>query len=475
MNFRILFFLITVLFISSCVKTDFDQPPIIDTDPHLNANFSIKDLKALHAAGSFETVQEDKIIKAIVVADDRSGNYYRTIVVQDSTGGMEVKINGTGLFADYPVGRRVYIKTKGLTLSDYANNFQVGQGTYIGSNGPTDIRISGILPELASTIIIKGSLRQPVVPKIKKISELTSEDFNTLIQLDSVEFNSSEFGNLFADQDPNSSATSRLVEDCSGKTIELRTSKYADYSIDTVPKGRGNIIAICNVFGTKKQLLLRERTDLSFFGPRCGGNTGGEEVVEISFVRQLFSGTTTTAPANKKIRGIVISDKENSNITAKNIVLFQPGNAGIVVRFIDNNTYSLGDELEVIISNQEISEFNGLLQINNVPNENAKLISTGNSITPQTVTLSQLNSNFESYESTLVKVENVSLSKAGGTYSGSVTMNDGTATFVLYTATAATFANNSFPTSKVSVTGYAMQGGSAKTNEIAIRNLTDVQ
>lgn len=109
-----------------CVKTDIDEPPYNTNYPTYNANFSIKDLRALHTNGKFETINEDYLIKAVVVADDKSGNYYKTLVVQDSTGGMEVKINAVGLFNTFPVGRRVYLKLKGLTLGDYNGNFQIG-------------------------------------------------------------------------------------------------------------------------------------------------------------------------------------------------------------------------------------------------------------------------------------------------------------------------------------------------------------
>jgi hypothetical protein len=74
-----------------------------------------------------------------------------------------------------------------------------------------------------------------------------------------------------------------------------------------------------------------------------------------------------------------------------------------VIRFTENNTLKLGDEVEVAVGGFELSEFNGLLQINNVTLTNAKVLSSGKTISPAVVTLKEFTTNFEKYESTLVK------------------------------------------------------------------------
>jgi len=475
MQFKSILFLILILTLNACVKTEFDAPPINDNDPHINATFSISELKKLHAAGKFETINENKIIKAIVVANDRSGNYYKTIVVQDSTGGMEVKINDVGIFGTFPVGRRVYINTQGLTLSDYGNNFQVGSGTYIGTGGPTDIRLSGIQPDSVKFFLTPGAVNQTVIPAKRTINEIKPADYNTLIELDSVEFAQSEFGNTISDVVGTSTNTNRTIEDCNGQTIILRTSKYADFASDLIPEGRGNIIAIVSIFSSTKQLFLRERIDMAFKGPRCGSG-GNSTTLDIQALRDLFKGNTLTIPTDKKIKGIVISDKNSKNINSKNIVIQQPGSAGVLIRFSADNTFDLGDEIEVEVGGQELSEYGGLLQINGVPNINATKRSTGNTLTPQVITLAQANADFEKYESELVQIKNVTLSRSGdATYLGNVNMADGTGTMILYTAATATFAANNFPLTSVSLTGYLTQFGASQTKELSIRNLTDVK
>jgi len=469
-----LFFSLSMLaaFFNSCVNTDIDEPPYNTNYPVYHANFSIKDLRAMHTNGSFEKIEDDLLIKAVVVADDKSGNYYKTLVVQDSTGGMELKINATNLFNIYPVGRRIYIKLKGLTLGDYNGNFQIGGGTYKDGN---DDRLGGIEEPAIGDYILKGEFNVPVIPAHRTISQLNDEDINTLVEISNMEFAESDLGNPYSDVNASSTATNRTLKDCSNQTITLRSSKYANFATITAPQGNGTIVAVYTVFGTTKQLFLRDTSDVVFTGNRCGGGGTGGEQINISDMRALYQGATVTLPDDKKIKGIVISDKTYSNITSKNLVLWQQGNAGITIRFTENSPFNVGDEIEVGIGGQELSEFNGLLQLNNVPLTNVTRTGTGKTVTPSEVSVSALNANIEFYESQLVRIKKATLSRSNGsTYSGNVTVNDGTGTISMYTTSYATFANDPFPTGEVDIVAIAGQGGNQSENQINIRSTADI-
>lgn len=468
-----LFFSLSMLtvFFNSCVNTDIDEPPYNTNYPVYHANFSIRDLRAMHTNGNFEKIEDDLLIKAVVVADDKSGNYYKTLVVQDSTGGMELKINATNLFNIYPVGRRIYIKLNGLTLGDYNGNFQIGGGTY--KDGDQD-RLGGIEEPVLDQYILKGEFNVPVTPAVKTISDLGDADINTLVQINGVEVVDAELGNTYADAE-NKITANRTLKDCSNKTITLRSSGYANFAGIVMPQGNGTITAIYSVFGTTKQLFIRDSSDVTFTSNRCGGGGTGGEQINISDVRALYQGAMVTLPDDKKIKGIVISDKTYSNITNKNLVLWQPGNAGITIRFTENSPFNVGDEIEVGIGGQELSEFNGLLQLNNVPLTNVSRTGTGKTVTPSEVSVSALNANIEFYESQLIRIKKATLSKSNGsTYSGNVTVNDGTGTISMYTTSYATFANDAFPAGEVDIVAIAGQGGNQSENQINIRSTADI-
>lgn len=86
--------------VTSCRKDKIDEPPIDTVDPMLPTT-SIADLKALFVSGTPITVADDITISGIVVADDKSGNYYKTIIIDDGTAGLPVLIDRSGLYNDF--------------------------------------------------------------------------------------------------------------------------------------------------------------------------------------------------------------------------------------------------------------------------------------------------------------------------------------------------------------------------------------
>jgi hypothetical protein len=193
-------------------------------------------------------------------------------------------------------------------------------------------------------------------------------------------------------------------------------------------------------------------------------------LVSISTARGYYSGTTTNAPGGKKIKGIVISDRLNANTDPKNLAI-QDTTAGIVVRFSAAHSFNLGDEVEVDISGQEVTEYAGLLEVNNVPLANATVTGTG-TVSPRVATIAQINANFELWESTLVQVAGVTITGTAATYSGGKTITDATGNMTLYTRSAATFSGQNFPTNVVTVTGVLVPFNAAK--QICIRSTADV-
>ncbi len=457
-----------VVAFGGCVNLEFDAPPPEGEDVQLTPNATIADLRALHTIGQFEEVTQDWIIEAVVIADDRSGNFYRTIVVQDETGGIDLRINATELYNDYPVGRKLYIKPRGLWLGDYNGQYQLGGGTTIDANGNEVLAF--IEPVLLDDYLVKGPRDQPVTPRKRKITELTSADLSTLIQLDSVQFAETDAGQPFADA-VNRISVNRMVEDCDGNAIILRTSGYADFAAELTPEGNGSLTAVFSIYRDDLQLYIRDLNDVDMPGERCDTGTGtGGDRISLEEIRNLFNSGATAAPDGKYIRGVVISDRLNGNIHPQNLVL-QDGAFGVVVRFTEAHSFDLGEELEVDVSGLQLNEFNGLLQVNNVFLDRATSKGTGTLPAPRVATVAEILANAETWESTLVKVENATLS-GGAIFSGNRTLTDATGSIILYTRSAASFANEPLPTGTVNVTGILAQ---FNDYEITIRNLDDVE
>jgi len=466
------FYWISVVFIFgiflACVERDFDEPPVKERIIPFAANSSIAYIKSLYQPGKFVDISEDLTIIATVIADDRSGNFFKTLVVQDSTAGIEIKVNRTGLYATFPIGSRIGIKCKGLTLGDYAGLIQLGQGTYLdgGFN-----RLSGIEDVLSDQYLFPGPKGQFVTPVIKNIKSLTSFDLSTLIQLDDMEFDRSSVGSSFADIVGQQSVNHTLL-DCMDNSILLRTSGFADFAGLTIPELNGRVVGVLGKFNNDLQLFIRDTSDLDMINPLCnGGNPMGEDKT-ISEIRGVFSGVNTKVPSNYRMRGVVTSDRQTANINSRNIFI-QDSTAGILLRFSANHSFNLGDKLEVNLSGVELSEFNGLLQLNDVSNSAAKLISSANIWQPSVIKIGELLGEFEKWEGKLVQIRSAKLSKSSGSsYEGNVNVTDGTGTIPLFTSSAATFSGTSFPSDSVNITAIVSQ---FNTPQVLIRDVSDVE
>ncbi len=453
--------------LTSCKKT-FDQPAG-PSDPSLAPTHTIAQLKALHTAfGAFDVINTDIIISGVVVANDKSGNLYKELYIQDATGGINVLLDATGLYNSFPVGRKVFIKCNGLCISDYNRLVQIGVKATVGGV-PS---IQAIVSNLIDKYVVGGSLNNPVTPTVVTVNQLTTsmQDVNlgTLVQLNNYEFIPADTSKTFADTSAYKNSVNLNVRSCgANSSIIIRSSGFANFAGVSAPNGNGTLYAIYTLFGTTKQLIIRDLDDVQFNNVRCG--QGATTLMNTSDLRAVFTGTATTAPDGKRITGVVISDRSTNNLNSQNLVLQQGDNlSGILVRFDSPHSFNLGDSIDVNVSQQELSEFNGLLQVNLVPLSYANLKATGKSITPRNVTVAALNTNFETWESTLVKTGPVALSGGtGGTYSGSVNLNDG-ATIVLFTASGASFSGQTYPANAASVTGYVTQFGATK--ELSIRN-----
>ena len=468
--------LIAALLFNACVKEDFKEPPAEGTDPDVEVNSTIEDIKAFYQPGNYVQIDEDLIFSAVVIADDRSGNFFRNLVIQDETGGIQIRFNFTDLHNDYPIGRRLFIRAKDMYISDFNGTLQLGAGV-IRDAGGNPSEMDGIPLPLANKFILKGKWNQDISPTPRRVGELMENDINTLIRLDDVQFRAGDLGETFAiniiDDEGNEirQSVNRELTSCAGDApIIVRTSGFADFANTTLPSGSGSVVGVYTVFGDTKQLTIREIEDVNMEDDRCDLAS-----TPISAIRAQFTGQTTTVSGSTIIRGTVISDKEERNIVDQNLII-QDENAGIVVRFNGNHSFPLGAELEIDVSGAQLSQFQGLLQLSNVDLLSVQQLSTDNFPTPIELTISQLLANFNQYEARLVHIQNVTITKpeGGSTFSFSTLLDDGTGTITMFTRSQATFANTNFPTEVVNITGIPTVGGSDMVRQLSIRNLDDI-
>lgn len=466
MQFRHLLFALFALTSSmgvvACVDHEFDEPPVTEL-PTLTGNATIAQVKALYTGSADVQITEDWILEGVVAADDESGNFYQQIIVQDETGGLAVRMAATGLFGKYPTGSQIFIKAKGLYISEY-NGFPQLNGS------PGEAIAELLIPQY----IVPGQIDKGITPTPVTLSELNDPArfdrlLSTLVEFSDVQFAEVSSGVPYADA-VNQFSINHTVEDCNTNSIILRSSGFADFAATLTPTGKGKLIAVLSVFRTDKQLLIRDPSDVQLSGPRCGGGSQGGDLISVADLRALYTGVTTTGPANKKVKGVVISDRAAGNIVTRNLVI-QDGQAGITVRFAADHSYNLGDEIEISVGGVELSEFNGLVQLNNVPNGNASRLGAGTLPSPREATIGAIQASGQAWESTLVKIVDATLTGTG-TYNGTVTVADGSGSIPMFTRATASFSGSPLPTSTAKVTAILSDFNGLQLN---IRNLSDVE
>ncbi len=443
----------------ACVDLDYDQPPAGGLDPNLTTNISIAELKARHTIGQYEEITDDVTFSALVISSDAEGNFFKQLVVSDETGGIELRVEMTDMHNVYPVGRKVYIKAKGLWLGDYNGLTQLGAGVVGSGNNAELIRIPESLVDL---YVVPATYGNTVTPKVLTLDQLSLADVSTLVRFEQVQFVGADAGLPFADA-VLQLTVNREFEDCSRRRLILRTSGFSSFAGDLTPTGSGSITGVLSIFRDTYQFTIRDLDDVQMAGERCSAST-----MTIAAVRQIFTGSTVALPAGT-IRGTVISDYNSQSVTGRNLYL-QDATGGIALRFASNHTFTLGAEISVDVAGGLMSEFSGLLQIDGLPNGAATLDGHPGDVTPQGATVLEVLTNAQAWESTLVRISNATLSD-NTIFNGSVTVSDATGSMVLFTRSQSTFASNVLPTGQVTITAIVSE---FNTPQLIIRNASDV-
>ena len=257
---------IVVLFFSAaCLKQTAYAQPVSGNDT--DSLISIKALRKLHAMGNFEPIIKSMALEATIVANDEHDNLYKSISIQDSSGGILLNLDGSSLYQTYPVGTTIRVRLQNLFLTDYRRMLQL-VGSVDTSSG--QLLTTGIPAPLFSKYIKVVKENTSIIPMIVSFKNLADSLQGRLIKISNVEFSAADTNSTFADK-KNKIGASRSLKFCTGGTIYLRTSGYADFAGISLPKNNGDIVGIYSVYNYEKQLLLRDTSDILFRGKRCTG------------------------------------------------------------------------------------------------------------------------------------------------------------------------------------------------------------
>jgi hypothetical protein len=217
--------------------------------------------------GNVESIRKSMALEATIVANDEHDNLYKSICIQDTSGGIIISLDGSSLYQTYAVGTTIRIRLQNLFLTDYRRMLQVVASVDTSSG---QLVTAGIPVSLFSKYIKVVKENTNIIPMAVSFKNLGDSLQGRLIKISNVEFSAADTNFTFADK-KNKIGASRSLKFCTGGTIYLRTSGYADFAGISIPKNNGDIVGVYSVYNYEKQLLLRDTSDILFRGKRCTG------------------------------------------------------------------------------------------------------------------------------------------------------------------------------------------------------------
>lgn len=233
---------------------------------------TVAEVKKLYN-GSLKQISDNITLTGRVIANDETGNLFKSIYLQDATGGIKININMTSLYLDrrFQVGRLLTVNLKDLYLDSVNGELQIG-GLFQNRLG-----------QVETGDVYKHFYRNetPVVGIVateRTLSELTPEDVGKWVKIKNLQFIDSDLGKNYAE---GNAVTNRTLMDCSGNTILLRTSGYANFGTRNDPfpansteidPGKGDVYGVLSIFNGTYQLWITKLRDIDLDNPRCDGS-----------------------------------------------------------------------------------------------------------------------------------------------------------------------------------------------------------
>lgn len=266
---KFLTFALALVALSSCgLKEEFQpvftgkypdpKPARYYTDEDFGRIITIKELAAKYTVGKPLVLGKDgeTVIKGVVTTTDKPGNFYKSLYIQDGTGGIELKIGKNGLYNDYLQGQTVYVDCEDLTLAMYgykSGNYG-GMGMVQLGYGSTDSNYESSyleVPLLIDAHILKGdptelTTVEPVVissasdlPNGKTDTQATNSKIGSLVTLKGLKYNKEVFALLYLDSNMEkknadnriflSSSNNAADPTCGITTWAMSKAKMAEY------------------------------------------------------------------------------------------------------------------------------------------------------------------------------------------------------------------------------------------------------
>lgn len=239
-----------LLFLASC---NGKEAPQFDEAPH--GTISIAHLKSL-AREISTTIVDDVAIEGYIIANDLYGELYKSIVISDQSGGIELSVDCKRTATTFPIGAHITIHCTSLALGDYGGQLILGAQ-------PTGEYVVDRIAEshFSRYFTIDCSTPGTIQPKRFDIGNPSPQDIGNYVYVENVNFGN-QAGDKWCETDPETGeyiTTERILYDDEGNTIAIRIESRCSYASEEIPTGRGKIGAIAEYFNGNYLLRIINR------------------------------------------------------------------------------------------------------------------------------------------------------------------------------------------------------------------------
>lgn len=192
-----------------------EQKPLY-SDADFPNIITIKELAQRYNYGKSAAVliNDDVVISGKVSTDDKPGNFYKSLYIQDGTGGIEIKVGRNGLYNEYKPGQTIYVKCGGLYVGMYGYKEGDGAGMIqVGHADPTGEYETSYLESalIVDNHIFKGAYGNPLVPVVLEDKDLPGSEataannkyVGTLVTLKNLRYDDEIFALMYLNSNKN--------------------------------------------------------------------------------------------------------------------------------------------------------------------------------------------------------------------------------------------------------------------------------
>lgn len=202
------------------------------------ANCTAATLRELYD-GRTRLIDSDLRIVGRVTTSDSEGNFYKSMVVEDDSGAVEIMAGIIDLATVYPTGVELCINLCGCALGESRGVMQIGRDPASYSGYATDYFSSRVLLDKHIT---RGDNVSPIEAQHVVITDLRRDMCGRLVRIDQLQLRRpTAVDGVVA---PSVWDGYTVFDDPSGDSVIVYTRSYADYADHAVPEGRVSLTGI---------------------------------------------------------------------------------------------------------------------------------------------------------------------------------------------------------------------------------------